>query len=201
MLHLLPIRIILQVASAIVALSILAAVYLGWFAGADSMQGPAAVMRWSSAIALLIIMVVFAFWRWVPFAQRLIFPYLGGHWRGVVKFAGDMGEEQRSVTLEVKHTLLGLRLLLDSDESVSWTLAVHAERHVDFERFRLYYVYLNERKEGRSGAGDRYRGVAIMRVETGRPARLLGDYFTETHRRGTIELSSYRPHPWWKLWR
>jgi hypothetical protein len=51
------------------------------------------------------------------------------------------------------HTLFGIRLLLESSESTFWTLVVHAERNTDFERYRLYYVYLNERKEGVPGPG------------------------------------------------
>ena len=97
--------------------------------------------------------------------QRWIFPYLGGRWSGFVKFQGPQGPEQRDVTLEVKHTLFGLRLILDSAESTSRTLVVQAERDKDFDRYRLYYVYLNERKEGAAGVHNRYRGLAIMRVE------------------------------------
>ena len=61
-------------------------------------------------------------------------------------FEKDGDSQRRNVKLEIKHTLFGLRLVLDSKKSTSWTLVVHAERNRDFGRYRLYYVYLNERK-------------------------------------------------------
>jgi site-specific DNA recombinase len=76
----------------------------------------------------------------------------------------------------------------------SWTLAVHAERAQDFARYRLYYVYLNERKEGFPSPRERYRGLAILRVENGERRRLMGDYFTETHRQGTLHLTRDAAH-------
>ena len=90
---------------------------------------------------------------------------------------------------------------MDSEESTSFTLVVQADRDPDFDHYKLYYVYLNSRKEGVSGAGNRYRGLAVLRVETGNGLELKGDYFTETHRKGTLHLSRTRSHPWWKLWR
>ena len=201
MLHLLPIRWILQATVIIVGLMVLSAVYLGWIGRADSLRDAALLIRWSSLLAVGVIVFCFAGWRWVPAVQGFIFPYLGGWWSGSIRFEDESGAHRRDVTLEIKHTLFGLRLLLDSRESMSRTLVVHAERDQDFERFRLYYVYLNERKEGFAGARERYRGLAIIRVERGNPIKLLGDYFTETHRYGTLHLSLDTPHPWWKIWR
>jgi hypothetical protein len=103
--------------------------------------------------------------------------------------------------MDVRHTPFGLKLILDSKESVSWTLSVQADRNPDFERFRLFYIYLNERKEGVAGARERYRGVAIMRVEPSAPFKLFGDYFTETDRQGRMELTAERLHSWWQIWR
>ena len=175
--------------------------YAGWIGGGHVMHDAALLLRWSSTIGAEVIVVLFGAWRWIAPVQRFIFPYLGGRWSGIVQFQGDLGPDQRDVMLEIKHTLFGLRLMLDSKESTSWTLVVHAERHQDFERYRLYYVYLNERKEGIASAGERYRGLAVMRVVWGIPLQLNGDYFTDTHRRGTLHLSFDAPHPWWKLWR
>jgi hypothetical protein len=113
----------------------------------------------------------------MPPIQKFIFPYLGGRWTGYVQFEGKEGTQRLNVKLEIKHTLFGLRLLLDSKESTSWTLLVHAERNRDFERYRLYYVYLNERKEGFANGGERYRGLAVMRIEPGARLKLQGDSF------------------------
>ena len=201
MLHLLPVRTILRIAVALVAIAVLAAVYIGWLGTGNIEHDAMLLIRWSAIAASVLLISLFAAWRWLPPAQRLIFPYLGGHWTGFVRFNVQDGEDRVAVKLEIKHTLFGLKLLLESKESTSATLAVHAERDKDFDRYRLYYVYLNERKEGVPGARERYRGIAIMRVEPGHPYRLRGDYFTETDRRGILELSAFQLHPWWKLWR
>jgi hypothetical protein len=201
MLHLWPIRWILTLAFTLVGFAVLSAVYAGWIGRADLIADSSTLLRWSSIAAFVTLVLLFAVWRWVPAVQQLIFPYLGGRWTGYVEFQGADGPERRTVALEVKHTPLGIRLLLDSKESVSWTLLVHAERNPDFERYRLYYVYLNERKEGFENAGVRYRGLAIIRVERGARPKLHGTYFTETDRRGTLHLTLNALHPWWKLWR
>jgi hypothetical protein len=200
MLHLLPIRLVLQLFAGLVAVAVLAASYGGWVGQGDVVRDMAIVSRWSSAVAITAIALLFVLWRWLPPVQLLIFPYLGGRWSGVLRFQGDnLGH--RDIRLEIKHTLLTIKLLLDSDESTSSTLVVHAERNPDFQRYRVYYVYLNERKEGVPGAGDRYRGLAILRVEWGPDPKLLGNYFTEVGRSGRLDLRRDYRHPWWKLWR
>jgi SMODS-associating 2TM, beta-strand rich effector domain len=78
--------------------------------------------------------------------------------------------------MEIKHTLFDLRLLLDSKQSSSRTLVVQAERDPDFARYRLYYVYLNERRDGFENAGVRYRGLAVMSVKPASQPELHGNY-------------------------
>jgi hypothetical protein len=200
MLHLLPIRLFLAGFAALVGFTVLAAVYGGWLGG-DALRDASGVVRWSSTVAISSIALFYAAWRWFPGLQSLIFPYLGGQWAGTVRFQGPNGPDHRHVSLEIKHTLFGFRLLLDSHESTSRTLVVQAERDPDFDRFRLYYVYLNERKEGRPGGGQRYRGLAILRITWSSRPELEGDYFTETHRRGTLHLTRRSATPRWKIWR
>jgi hypothetical protein len=201
MLHLLPIRLLFQASLALIGLAVAAAFYAGALNSTEGAHNAAVALRYCSTIAVALSVILIAAWRWLPPFQRMIFPYLGGHWAGFVKFAEGGGQAQRAVTLDAKHTPFGLKLVLDSDESTSWTLSVQADRNPDFTRYRLYYIYVNERKEGVVGARDRYRGVAIMRVEIGHSIKLFGDYFTETDRRGVIELVAKRLHPWWMLWR
>jgi SMODS-associating 2TM, beta-strand rich effector domain len=200
MLHLLSIRWILTAAGALVGLAVLAAVYAGWMGG-DVVSDAVLLLRWASIAAVSIIVLLFLIWRWIPPVQKCIFPYLGGTWSGYVEFSREGDTERRRVKLEIKHTLFGLRLLLDSKESTSWTVVVHAERNRDFERYRLYYVYLNERKEGFENGGQRYRGLAVIRIEPGAPLKLAGDYFTEMQSHGSLRLTLDALHPWWKLWR
>jgi hypothetical protein len=201
MLHLLPIRWLLRFAFGIVGLAVLSAVYAGWIGTGEPTRDALLLLRWSSILALGAIVLVFAAWRWVPPIQRFIFPYLGGRWSGSIRFEEKGGFQERDITLEIKHTLFGMRLLLDSEQSTSWTLAVHAERDEHFERYRLFYVYLNERKFGFPGGGQHYRGLAVIRIELGDQPRLEGNYFTDTDREGTLHLKLEALHPWWKLWR
>jgi hypothetical protein len=200
-LHLLPIRLLFQGSLALVALAIAAAFYAGWLNPTDGAKNIAFFLRIASGLAVGLSIALFAAWRWIPALQKFVFPYLGGRWKGIIRFPNGDTEDQRSATMDIKHTPFGLTLLLDSDESTSWTLSAQADRNPDFDRFRIFYIYLNERKEGVPGARERYRGVAIMRVEPGRPFKLFGDYFTETDRRGRIEMTVSKLHPWWKIWR
>jgi SMODS-associating 2TM, beta-strand rich effector domain len=201
MLHLLPIRWLLRVSFSIFALAVLTSVYVGGVGGGQLVHDASTLLSWSSIAALAVIALSFAAWRWIPGIQRWVFPYLGGRWSGYIEYQDSGGSHRVDVMMEVKHTLFGLRMLLDSQQSSSKTLAVQAERDPDFERYRLYYIYLNERKDGFADAGARYRGLAVIRVETNNCLELHGNYFTDTERRGTLHLSPDVLHPWWMLTR
>jgi hypothetical protein len=201
MLHLLPIRWLLRLVFTFAALVVLSANYAGWLASGELTQDAIVIARWVRIGCVILIGLFFAVWRWIPPIQRSIFPYLGGRWSGYIQFEEDGGLRRSSASLEVKHTLFGVRLLLDTKESSSSTLAVHAERDSDFDRYRLFYVFVNERKDGFLNAGQRYRGLAVIRVELGEHPALHGSYFTDTDRRGILHLTSEVPNPWWKLWR
>lgn len=199
MLHLLPIRLLLTCFAALVAMSVLAAFRAGWV-GDGLSTDMLWIVRWSSSVSLAAIILPFAVWRWSKRVQTYIFPYLGGCWSGQIRFPGETGPESRDVTLEVKHNLFGARMLLDSAESTSTTLLVHAERDTHFGRCKLYYAYLNERKEGVPSSGERYRGLAMIRIIPGSPTRLEGSYFTETNRSGTLHLIRDSVAAWWQFW-
>lgn len=202
MLHLLPLRLILWAFAFVAAIS-LGLAFSGLPGDGHVVGNLSALIRWSGSLVTIATIVLFASWRWIRPLQGLIFPYLGGTWKGLVEFENDDQDEKqtRAVTLEVKHLLTGITMMLDSAESTSWTLAVHAEKAKGFDRYRLYYVYLNERKEGAEGGGQQYRGLAIIGIKTGMPLRMSGNYFTETDREGTLKLEQVAPNPWWKLWR
>jgi predicted pore-forming effector associated with SMODS systems len=201
MLHLLPIRWLVRIALTVFALAVLSAVYAGRIGSGEFAHDASLIFSWSSIAAGALIVLLYAAWRWVPLVQRLIFPYLGGRWSGYIRYEANGAPHDIDVTMEIKHTLFGLRMLLDSRQSTSITLAVHAERDPDFERYRLYYVYLNERKDGFENAGARYRGLAVISVTKESKLCLHGNYFTDADRRGTLHLTIVRFHPWWKLWR
>jgi hypothetical protein len=201
MLHLVPIQWLLRVSFTIFSLAVLSALNVGQIGSGEVAHDAGVLFRWSSIAALVVIGTSYAAWRWIPASQRLIFPYLGGRWSGFIEYQEKKASHRVDVKMEIKHTLFGLRMLLDSEQSSSRTLVVHAERDPDFERYRLYYVYLNERRDGFANAGARYRGLAVMAVTPGARPELHGNYFTDTDRRGTLHLTVDALHPWWKLWR
>ncbi len=196
MLHLLPLRPLFTCAIALTAFFMLLI-----FAVEDPLAKISRITAYAGLATLAFIVLSSAMWRWFALLQSMTFPYLGGKWTGQVKFGSASNQQTRDVDLTVSHTLFSLRLILNSKESTSETLVVHAERNRNLDRIRLYYVYLNQRKEGFSNSGRSYRGVAILRVEEARPLRMLGDYFTELQRSGTIELQHIEGRPWWMLWK
>lgn len=158
--------------------------------------------KWCGTLVTVLAVCGFAAWRWLPWVQQLTFPYLGGRWKGMVTFKGENGDETRDVTLHVYHTPIAIRLLLESSESESKTLAVQASRVADVtDEYRLYYVYENTRREGGSKENRTYRGVAILRLSTSCALAMKGDYFTDTHRRGRLSFDVIELNPWWKLWK
>jgi hypothetical protein len=201
MLHLLPIRILLTAFAFVIGTTIALVVAAGWTGVDDLTEIFTTMLRYAAMASTAMCLIVLLAWRWIPLVQGWIFPYLGGKWDGTLQFGLD-GVLQKEVTLEITHTLFKVRLLLESDESRSKTIVVHAKKDPDFERYQIYYVYRNERKEGVQGAGSVYRGLSIMRVERldGR-LEMSGDYFTETHRQGTMRLSCVQPNPFWKFWK
>ncbi len=201
MLHLLPIRWFARAVFVCIAFVVLAALYAGAVGTGDALNDAKWIMRWSSTAAMILMTAPYAAWRWLPSLQRVTFPYLGGEWHGELQYEGLKGKGSRTVRLTVNHTFLRIVLILDSDESTSRTLVVHAERDSGINRDRLYYVFLNERKEGVAGAGDRYRGLAVLRVEISGSPTLHGDYFTEQRGIGKLYLEQHHRHPWWALWK
>ena len=144
MLNLVPIRWLLRISFVVFSLAVLTALYVGQIGGGKVAHDTSLLFGWSSIAVTVLIFVSFAGWRWIPPCQRLIFPYLGGQWSGFIEYQENNRSQRIEITMEIKHTLLDLRMLLDSRQSSSRTLAVQAERDPDFERYRLYYVYLNE---------------------------------------------------------
>lgn len=114
MLHLLPIRYLLTAIVALVAVAVLAAVYGGALGTGDALSDVKWIIRSSSMAAFVLTLLAYAAWRWVPSLQRLTFPYLGGKWSGKLEFDGPQGTGIRDVTLIISHSLLNIKLILDS---------------------------------------------------------------------------------------
>lgn len=202
MLHLWPLK---KLFSATVAGAIVIVVVLTLNAAAtetDPLSFTWLLLKWVGTFVSVLTFLLFAAWRWIPPLQRFIFPYLGGSWTGKIVFDGVNGEEERSVTLHVHHTPVSIKLILESEESLSKTLAVQASKSEDLgDSDKLYYVYLNTRKEGGKKSHRSYRGVAILRVNDSGSLMMVGDYFTESHRRGRLQFDVVKVNPWWMLWK
>jgi hypothetical protein len=99
MLHLFPLRLILQLFAFLVGVFVLVWLQFGTASPADMAREGLRVFGWSSAFALALIFIIFAAWRWVPWVQSSVFPYLGGRWEGVLEFYGARGVEQRNIRL------------------------------------------------------------------------------------------------------
>lgn len=208
MLHLLPIYRLFQIAAVLIGFIVLAAVSADLVGTGDASNDAKWIIRWLPVAALAITLIPYVTWRWMPSVQRLIFPYLGGEWVGKLNFDGSYGSGVLDVDLTINHSFLKIDLILNSAESTSRTLIVQADRDKGTNCDRLYYVYLNERKEGLKGGGDRYRGLAVLRVERiKRPSlhrhcfSLYGDYFTERLGAGKLHLTRQEAHPWWAVWK
>lgn len=159
------------------------------------------LLKWISVFSASLTALLVVSWRWSKKIQQMVFPYLGGEWQGEIIFNGTAGEETRNVTLHVKHTPFSLKLNLESVESVSRTLAVQASKSPDLQDDdKLYYVYLNTRKEGGVKTHRSYRGVAILRIKS-RPLSMVGDYFTDSDRSGRLHFDVVKLNPWWALWK
>lgn len=201
MLNLLRVRYLLTAIVSLIALTTLGAAYAGIIGTGDALAEVITIFRLAPTVALILIVLPYTAWRWMPSLQRAIFPYLGGEWAGELEFESKCGTETRPVTLIINHSLLRILLILDSAESTSRTLIVQVDRDSLINRDRLYYVYLNERKEGVAGAGQHYRGLAVLRVEMSSSPTLYGDYFTEQQSRGKIKVERKIRHPWWAIWK
>ena len=200
MFHLMPIKLLLSGFAGVILLTVAVLYQLGIISSSNRFEDWLLTLKYATPSVVAYIFVLYAVWRWVPRVQKFIFPYLGGSWLGYVKFDNQGKSDSRPVELIAKHTILGIKLLLDSKETRSHTLVVYPQKDQDFGLHKLYYIYLNERKEGVPGAGERYRGVAIVRYDDSGPPSLEGDYFTDTHRKGTLHLKLVEPTSWWKLW-
>jgi hypothetical protein len=200
MLHLLPFRVLSVVLVGGSVALILLMFHFGIY-GRNIVDDFVSLMKAASIVGTVGPIAFYLAWRWIPWVQKGIFPYLGGVWKGHLSYDGKNGKGKRDITLTVNQSPFQVRLILDSKESVSRTLSVQADRDGGTDRNRLYYVFLNERKEGVTNPGQKYRGLAVLGVVDEANNILAGDYFTEAKSLGQLHLSNRQPHPWWSLWK
>ena len=137
MLHLLPVRTMLRVSLFIFGLAVLSAAYEGWI-GHEVFKDAVTVFGWSSTAVIVANSFVYLAWRWLPAVQNSIFPYLGGRWSGHIEYRDGQDQRRLNVSMEVKHTLFGMQMLLESEQSSSRTCSLFTpsetliSRDIDF---------------------------------------------------------------------
>jgi|SRR5882724_5050288 len=130
-------------------------------------------------------------WRFFGPAQRATFPFVGGHWKGHLRFGPGDAQEFREADLTISQKLLRIDLALETRESVSHSLAVVPKRDPTGTQYHIYYVFENRRKPEfcKPGLPIVYRGVAILRLSLGSQPQLNGEYFTDQPTNGVAEFS------------
>lgn len=202
MLHLLPIRLAITAFMAIAIAAYALGFAFGWISAVEAIDIVGLAWRSSVILALFALGTCLVIWRFVPHVQKLVFPYLGGEWTGQLTYVDQNTglSHAKPVRARFNHNLFYLKILLESDESDSKTLVVHADPDRDFNAHKLYYVFFNERKEGASNPRSSYRGTAILQLEKDNCEHLSGSYFTENGGRGNLALKRATRNPRLKFW-
>ena len=192
---------LLSVILVLIVISLFGGVYLDTTSIGDSLSRIVKAVLIVSSVSAPALLTFCALWRSIPFLQKITFPYIGGTWEGTLEFISPEGKEKRNVSLNIRHTLVHIHLILETDESRSRTLLARVHRDSDLNCDRIFYVFNNERKEGVYNAGENYRGIAILRILDIEHLKLSGDYFTEKGNSGTVRFGLVRLTPWWQLWK
>lgn len=212
MLHLLPLRSLGRFALTVTVLGIFAVIVVGSTSTAPRITQAMTILRWVLVVEGVAALVIYFCWHRIPgLTKRWLFPHIDGSWDGILLFkrkvakAGDQEEHvvegTRTASLYIHQSLKKLRLILETDESTSETLVVHAERDPDFSRFRLFYIFENRSRDGLPNTARSYRGTAVMEVMPGRPTILDGTYFTDQGSEGTFRFERNAPaYRGWRSW-
>lgn len=186
-------------------IGVIGVIILGKPSGIDT-AAVTTILRWVLLAETALALVIFYCWHRIPgLTERWLFPHIDDSWDGNLKFkrklpASDGGEakiveDRKCATLHVHQSLKKIRLILETDESTSETLVVHAARDEDFSRFKLFYIFENRSRDGLPNNGRSYRGTAVMEIEPGRPDVLNGTYFTDQGSEGTFRFNRRPPTP------
>ncbi len=203
MLHLLPLRSIVRIALGVTVLAVMVVFIFGQSTTGSGFTTATSVLRWVLGAEAILAILIYYLWHRLPgLTARWLFPHIDGSWDGSLQFVlpddvadGEAAEKtgRREANLHVHQTLVNIRLILETDESTSETLVVHAGRDPDFSRFRLFYIFENKSRDGLPNTARSYRGTAVMEVPPGRPDELRGTYFTDQGSEGTFLFERRAP--------
>ena len=116
-------------------------------------------------------------WRYNPFENT---PKLAKKYIGIIKSSYDNLEY--SASLEIKQTLLTVRVTLITDESRSVSLSSSIDKILGDTQ--LTYCYLNTPKTEFRHRSEIHYGTAMLLLNT--PSRIDGQYYTDRQTRGDM---------------
>ena len=132
------------------------------------------------------------FWPLNPYAFHM--PVIAGTWRCVVR-PTDQANPQRQIEayVVIRQTFSTLRVRLFTSESESESLAANV-RHCDDETFSAAWVYHATPRMTMRDNSPLHHGGVLLRIH-GEPVNsLAGEYWTDRHTQGELELTERRRH-------
>ena len=178
MLHLLRLNLIVYAAAWAASAAAL------WISGTSPYRALTLAATVAGILQIVSLALIFFAWKWIPGFSYFVFPNIGGSWSGTIEFQRGGEQGQLPASLDVDQNVNQISLILETEDAESETVVVYPRR-LSNRRFELLYVYQTRRKEGRPPPFYRYRGTAVIRVESN-PYRLVGSYYTEQGGVGTV---------------
>lgn len=135
------------------------------------------------AIGLTVLLMFFYerwLWRYNPCEKT---PVLKRHYTGILKSSYDNIE--RKASLEIKQTLLSVRVMLISGESKSNSLSASIDEIHGTKK--LIYCYLNTPKSEFRNRSEVHYGTAMLCVDN--PNELTGQYYTDRKTIGDMQFT------------
>lgn len=202
MLHLLPLRFIGRFVLTVTVLAVVGLILFGGALNEPTLASAMTVVRWVLGAEAAMAALVFYCWHYVPgLTDRWVYPHIDGTWDGEICYVRDGELGTKTAVLQISQSLVKIRLVMTTDESISETLVVRPERDPDFSRFRLFYIYENRQRDGLPNNGRSYRGTALIELGPGKPLTLVGTYFTDQRGTGTIDFRRRPPRRrWYSAW-
>lgn len=183
MLHLLRLNLIIYVAALVASACALL------FEGTEFWRAVRVAAMAAALFQITALAFIYFAWKWIPGFSFFVFPDLSGRWIGKIEFSREGSQAELAASLDVDQNLNEMSLILETENAESETLVVYPRR-LSNRRFELLYVYETHSKEGKPPPSYRYRGTAVIRVQS--RTRMIGNYYTEQGGGGTVSFTKAR---------
>ena len=134
-------------------------------------------------------------WRWAMFRNWLVpLPDVQGSWSGVltstwINPATGVRPEPVPVLLVVRQTFDDIAVTVHTEESTSVSTAASFDRHPGDQLVTVSYMYTNRPRPFVRSRSNAHDGSAVLRVVSGNPLRLQGEYWTARQTTGEIDVA------------